>query len=286
MDIWSHISALAFSLVFDITLLLHLGKAMSYENNERIITDINEDLVLALDSDRRKFYDQLEGKKKDYFLHMSKSDQQTLMNGGLDPAEEELMWKYASTLALRIINKGFGLTERAKTIGKIGRISLVLALITGASGIVTTTYFKNQKIQSMLPVTTKTVTDSKLEVNAVQNELIRTEQLKTPADFLLSLKDCSPMGDISDSFYQADGRAFCKQEGARVWVAGYVHVENSYGNQAQPVLLKVEGSKITNVEFAPGATNPFKGVQSVQLENVENELRAVFKKNNKGEGHE
>ena len=259
---------------------------MSQENQERIITDINADLVLNLDPKRKQFYETLEGKRKDYFLHMSRADQEALMKGGLDPAEEELMWKYASTLALRIINKGFGLSDRAKRVGKIGRISLVFALVAGLSGIFSATYLKNQKIQSLMPASVKAVSQSKLEINAVQNELIKPDQLKTPADFLLSLKDCSPMGDISDSFYQANGRAFCKQEGARVWVAGYVHVENSYGNQAQPVLLKVEGSKITNVEFAPGATNPFKGVQSVQLENVENELRAVFKKNNKGEGHE
>lgn len=259
---------------------------MSHENNERIIIDINEDLVLALDSDRKKFYDQLEGKKRDYFLHMSKDDQHTLMRGGLDPAEEELMWKYASTLALRIINKGYGLTERAKRIGKFGRVSLALALIAGISGVVTTTYFKNQAIQSMLPVSAKKVQESKLEINAVQTELVRAEQLKTPADFVLSLKDCSPIGDISDSFYQANGKPFCKQDGARVWVAGYVNVESRYGNQAQPVLLMVEDRKITNVEFAPGITNPFQGVESVPLARVEKELSAAFKKNNKGEVHE
>lgn len=259
---------------------------MSYENNERIITDINEDLVLALDSDRRKFYDQLEGKKRDYFLHMSKSDQEALMKGGLDPAEEELMWKYASTLALRIINKGFGLSDRAKRIGKIGRISLVLALVAGLSGIITATYLKNQKIQSMMPASVKAVSQSKLEINAVQNELIKPDQLKTPADFLLSLRDCSPMGDISDSFYQANGKAFCKNDGSKAWIAGYVHVENNYGNQAQAVLLKEEGGQIVNVEFAPGASNPFNGIMSVPLGSVEKELLAAFKKNNKGEGHE
>ena len=259
---------------------------MSYENNERIITDINEDLVLALDSDHRKFYDQLEGKKRDYFLHMSKSDQEALMKGGLNPAEEELMWKYASTLALRIINKGFGLSDRAKCIGKIGRISLVLALVAGLSGIITATYFKNQKIQSMMRASVKAVSQSKLEINAVQNELVKIENLKTPADFLLSREDCSLMGDLSDSFYQANGKAFCKQVGSTAWVAGYVHTANSYEEQAQPVLLKVMGSKIVNVEFSPGVSNPFPGIASVQLADVEKDLSAAFKKNNKGEAHE
>ena len=259
---------------------------MSHENKERIIIDINEDLVLALDPERKKFYDQLEGKKRDYFLHMSKGDQNSLMSGGLDPAEEELMWKYASTPALKIINKGFGLTERAKIIGRVGRISLLLALVAGVSGIVTTTYLKNQTIQSMIPVTTTKASESKLEINAVQIELVRTEHLKTPADFLLSREDCSPMGDLSDSFYQANGKAFCKQVGTTVWVAGYVNKENNYGIQAQPVLLKVMGSKIVNVEFAPGVSNPFQGIASVQLADVEKELSAAFKKNNKGEGHE
>ena len=259
---------------------------MSQENQERIITDINANLVLNLDPKRKQFYDQLEGKRKDHFLHMSKGDQATLLKGGLDPQEEELMWKYASTLAVRIINKGFGLSERAKRIGKIGRISLVFALITGASGIVTSTYLKNHKIQSLMPVSAKAVQESKLAINAVQNELIKPDQLKTPADFLLSLKDCSPIGDISDSFYQANGKPFCKQDGAKVWVAGYVHVESSYGNQAQPVLLKSEGGKVVNVDFAPGVTNPFQGVKSVSLASVEKELSAAFKKNNKGEGHE
>lgn len=94
------------------------------------------------------------------------------------------------------------------------------------------------------------------------------------------------MGDISDSFYQASGKAFCKNDGLKVWVAGYVHVENNYGNQAQAVLLKQEGGQIVNVEFAPGASNPFNGIKSVSLGSVENELLAAFKKNNKGEGHE
>lgn len=259
---------------------------MSQENQERIITDINADLVLNLDPKRKQFYETLEGKRKDYFLHMSSADQEALMKGGLDPAEEELMWKYASTLALRIINKGFGLSDRAKRIGKIGRISLVLALIAGLSGIFTSTYLKNQKIQSLIPASVKAVSQSKLEINAVQNELIKPDQLKSPADFLLSVKDCSPMGDISDSFYQANGKAFCKQDGSKVWLAGYVHVQNDYGNQAQAVLLKEEGGQVVNVEFAPGASNPFNGVKSVSLGSVEKELLAAFKKNNKGEGHE
>lgn len=259
---------------------------MNQEKRERIITNINENLVMQLDPARKQFYDQLDGKRKDYFLHMSKGDQATLMKGGLDPQEEELMWKYASTLAVRIINKGFGLSERAKRIGKIGRISLVLALIAGISGIVTSTYLKNHKIQSLMPVSAKAVQESKLAINAVQNELIKPDQLKTPADFLLSWKDCSPMGDISDSFYQANGKAFCKQDGSSVWVAGYVHVENSYGNQAQPVLLKAVEGKVVNVDFAPGIANPFHGIESVSLASVEKELTAVFNKNNKGEGHE
>lgn len=259
---------------------------MSQEKQERIITDINSDLVLNLDPNRKQFYEKLEGKRKDYFLHMSKGDQETLMKGGLDPAEEELMWKYASTLALRIINKGFGLSDRAKRVGKIGRISLVLALVAGLSGIFTSTYWKNQKIQSLLPASVKAVSESKLEVNAVQNELIKPDQLKTPADFLLSMKDCSPMGDISDSFYQANGKPFCKQDGSRLWIAGYVHVENNYGDQAQAVLLKEEGGQVVNVDFAPGASNPFKGITSVSLASVERELEAAFNKNNKGEGHE
>lgn len=259
---------------------------MSQEKQERIITDINADLVLNLDPKRKQFYEQLEGKRKDYFLHMSRGDQETLMKGGLDPAEEELMWKYASTLALRIINKGFGLSDRAKRFGEIGRISLAFALVAGLTGIFTSTYLKNQKIQSLLPVSVKAASESKLEINAVQNELIKPDQLMTPADFLLSLKDCSPMGDIGDSFYQANGKPFCKQYGSSVWVAGYVHVDNNYGNQAQAVLLKTEGDKVVNVEFAPGATNPFQGVKSVSLASVERELSAAFKKNNKGEGHE
>ncbi|MGF6273399.1 hypothetical protein ABIB38_001773 [Massilia sp. UYP11] len=259
---------------------------MSQENQERIITDINADLVLNLDPKRKQFYETLEGKRKDYFLHMSRADQEALLKGGLDPAEEELMWKYASTLSLRIINKGFGLSDRAKRIGKIGRISLVLALVAGLSGIFTSTYLKNQKIQSLIPASAIAVSESKLEINAVQNELIKPDQLKTPADFLLSVKDCSPMGDISDSFYQANGKAFCKQDGLKVWLAGYVHVQNDYGNQAQAVLLKVEGGQVVNVEFAPGARNPFNGVTSVSLGSVEKELLAAFKKNNKGEGHE
>lgn len=259
---------------------------MSQEKQEKIITDINADLVSNLYPNRKSFYDQLEGKKKDYFLHMSKGDQETLMKGGLDPAEEELMWKYASTLALRIINKGFGLSERAKVIGKVGRISLAFALVAGLSGIVTSTYLKNQKIQSMMPADVKSVAQSKLEINVVQNELIKPDQLKTPADFLLSSRECSPMGNLSDSFYQANGKAFCKHEGGKVWIAGYVHVENSYGNQAQAVLLINDGGKFVNVEFTPGAINPFQGVQSVTLASVENELNAVFKKNNKGEVHE
>jgi hypothetical protein len=259
---------------------------MSQDNQERIITDINADLVFNLDPKRKQFYKTLEGKRKDYFLHMSKADQEALMKGGLDPAEEELMWKYSSTLALRIINKGFGLSDRAKRIGKIGRISLVLALVAGLSGIFTSTYLKNQRIQSLIPASVKEVSESKLEINAVQNELIKLDQLKSPADFLLSVKNCSPMGDISDSFYQANGKAFCKQGGAKVWLAGYVHVQNDYGNQAQVVLLKDEGGQVVNVEFAPGASNPFNGIKSVSLDSVEKELLAAFKKNNKGEGHE
>ena len=259
---------------------------MSQENQERIITDINADLVLNLDPKRKQFYETLEGKRKDYFLHTSKADQETLMKGGLDPAEEELMWKYASTLALRIINKGFGMSDRAKRIGKIGRISLVLALIAGLSGIFTSTYLKNQRIQSLIPASVIEVSESKLEINAVQNELIKPDQLKSPADFLLSVSDCSPMGDISDSFYQANGKALCKQDGSKVWIGGYVHLQNDYGNQAQAVLLKEEGGQVVNVDFAPGASNPFQGVKSVSLDSVEKELLAAFKKNNKGEGHE
>lgn len=259
---------------------------MSQENKERIITDINADLVLNLDPKRKQFYETLEGKRNDYFLHMSKADQEALMKGGLDPAEEESMWKYASTLALRIINKGFGLSDRAKRIGKIGRISLVLALVAGLSGIFTSTYLKNQRIQSLIPASVKEVSESKLEINAVQNELIKLDQLKSPADFLLSVKDCSPIGHISDSFYRANGKASCKQDGAKVWLAGYVHVQNLYGDQAQAVLLKEEGGQVVNVEFAPGASNPFNGIKSVSLDSVEKELLAAFKKNNKGEGHE
>ena len=262
---------------------------MSTQNNELIITEINDDLVKALNPERKNFYDQLEGKRKDYFLFMSEADQAALVGGGLDAEEEELMWKHGSTLALNIINKGFGLTERARMIGKVSRVSLALALVAGLSGIFTSTYLKNHKIQELMPAsaTVANVQEAKLEINTNQNELIKADNLMTPADFLLSWKGaCSPMGDISDSFYQSSGKPLCKQSGAVTWVGGYVHVTGSYGDQAQPVMLKVEGSKVINVDFSDGFHNPFIGVETVPLANVEQQIKAVFNKNNKGEKHE
>lgn len=262
---------------------------MTNENREKIITDINEDLVRLLDADRKEFYDNLEGKKRDYFLHMSKDDQATLMKGGLGADEEELMWKHGSTLALHIINKGFGLTERARMIGKVGRVSLALALVAGLSGIFTSTYLKNHKIQELMPAsaTVANVQEAKVQINTNQNELIKADNLMTPADFLLSWKSsCSPMGDINDSFYQSSGKPFCKQVGSTTWVAGYVHIEGSYGDQAQPVLLKEESGKLLNVEFAQGFKNPFQRVESVSVDSVEKEIGAAFNKNNKGEKYE
>lgn len=262
---------------------------MSTENHEQIITDINEDLVEALNPKRKDFYDKLEGKKKDYFLFMSEADQAALIKGGLDAEEEELMWKYAPTLTLNIINKGFGLTERARMIGKLGRASLALALVAGLSGIFTSTYLKNHKIQELMPKSAiaANVQEARLLINTNQNELIRADHLMTPADFLLSWKSaCSPMGDLSDSFYQSSGKPFCKQHGAATWVGGYVHVDGSYGDQAQPVLLREEGGKVVNVDFTEGFHNPFNGVESVPLATVEKQITATFNKNNKGEKHE
>jgi hypothetical protein len=262
---------------------------MEIENRERIIADINENLVKNLSPEKKQFYDGLEGKKKDYFLFMSEADQATLMKGGLEPRTEELMWMYASTLALKIINNGFGLTERAKLVGKFARISLSLALVAGLSGIFTSTYLKNQKIQELMPVgaSVASVREAKLQINSVQNELVKIDNLMTPADFLLSWRSaCSPMGDLSDSFYQPNGKPFCKQDGNRTWVGGYVRAQNSYGEQAQPVFLKEEGGAIVNVEFAQGYSNPFKGLEPVPLTSVEREIKAAFNKNNKGEKHE
>lgn len=262
---------------------------MRIENHEHIITDINEGLVNALDREHKAFYDKLEGKRKDYFLFMSEAEQAALIKGGLDAEEEELMWKYGSTLALNIINKGFGLTERARVIGKLGRASLTLALVAGLSGIFTSTYLKNHKIQELMPksATAANVHQAKLQINSNQNELIKADNLMTPADFLLSWKGaCSPMGDLSDSFYQSSGKPFCKQAGVVTWIGGYVHVDGSYGDQAQPVLLREEGGKVVNVDFSEGFHNPFGGVQSVPLAAVEKQIKATFNKNNKGEKHE
>lgn len=122
---------------------------MTYEENDIIITDINESLRKALTADEKAFYDTLTSQqRKDYFLHMGKADRAALIAGGLDQEEEALMWSYASTLAMRIYNEGFGLVQRVKTLKRLGRLSLTLACVVGLSGIVTSTYFKNRAIQS------------------------------------------------------------------------------------------------------------------------------------------
>jgi len=126
---------------------------MAHEENEIIITDINESLVKLLSKEEKAFYDKLPSQqKKDYFVHMGKADRLSLMSGKISQEEEALMWSYASTLALRIYNEGFGLVERVKVIKKLGRIALTLACVIGLSGIVTSTYLKNSAIHSHMKV--------------------------------------------------------------------------------------------------------------------------------------
>lgn len=122
---------------------------MTHEENDIIITDINESLRKALTSDEKAFYDTLSSQqRRDYFLHMGKTDRRTLMRGNLSKEDEALMWTYASTLALRIYNQGFGISQRVKVIRSIGRAALVVACIVGLSGIFTSTYLKNTAIHS------------------------------------------------------------------------------------------------------------------------------------------
>ena len=129
---------------------------MVHEENEIIITDINESLVKLLNKEEKQFYENLPSQqKKDYFVHMGSADRLSLMSGKVSAEEEALIWSYASTLALKIYNNGFGLTERVRMIKRIGQVSLIFALIAGLSGIFTSTYVKNHSIQSHMKVTNK-----------------------------------------------------------------------------------------------------------------------------------
>jgi hypothetical protein len=254
------------------------------DDKKQIITDINADLIEKLSSGELEYFNKIKEKNnKNYFLHMPKETRKKLMAGGLNKHEEELIWRYGSTKALHYINDGFGYMERAKAIGRLGRILLGIGCCYLVAGVYFHTYAKSKQVAEYMG-TTAQQEEGRLAINTRQHQLIKPEMVMDGTRLLSNIGDCSPLVDISDSFYQAGGNPFCRKDATgTIWVASYVKAKNDYGVVAQPVLLLVKDGKPTNVELHAGEKNPFGTMPSVSLASVEKQLELAFNNNKKGD---
>lgn len=261
---------------------------MEYKNRITIITDINENLVNQLTASEKKFYDKLDNKKKNLFVHMPTETKADLMRGELTASEEALIWQEGSTLALRYINKGFGFMERGRILGKLGFLLVSLVPVLVAGDIYFNTYAKNAQVQSYIKQTTD---EARIPINTKQTELVKPENLKKAGQFLADIEKpgfpCSPLVSLENGFYQSSGKPFCKvDEDKNLWVAGYIAGTNEYGNHPMPVLLFVQDGQPINIVLANGLKSPFEGIPSVQLKEIRREMEKAFINNNKGESNE
>ncbi|MGU4699149.1 hypothetical protein K6L09_21000 [Burkholderia cepacia] len=269
--------------------------AKKYKN---IIVDINEDLIEALSKEEKDFYDKLPNQtKKDRFLNMSKADKETIMDmasrTGLTEdqraklkEEEELMWKYASTMALHYSNKSFVIDQSGviKKIAQFGKICLGVAIaLFVADVLVFNTYARNRQLHiedtsgkpvyELVPASLNKINNNKQTINNGSG-LMNIDQYR--AYISQPNFQCGELNSITESFYQESGKPLCKKnEDGDIYVVGYV-LNPTF---PQPVFNVIHNGKIYNFDLnndAAFTTAELSGLPKVSFSSVPYSFQKAF----------
>ncbi|MCW5156354.1 hypothetical protein [Burkholderia cenocepacia] len=261
--------------------------AKKYKN---IIVDINEDLIEALSKEERDFYDKLPNQtKKDRFLNMSRQDKETIMDMGSRTGlkeEEELMWKYGSTLALHYSNKAFVIDQSGAItkIANFGKICLGIAIaLFVADVLVFNTYARNRQLHiedfggkpvyELIPAAINKINNNKQTINN-SSGMMNLQQYQ--AYISQPNFQCGELKSITDSFYQESGKPLCKKnDDGDIYVAGYV-VNPTF---PQPVFNVIHQGKLYNFDMnndAAFTTAELPGLPKVTFSSVPYSFHNAF----------
>ena len=249
-----------------------------------IIVDINEDLVEKLTEKEKAFFDILQGKRKDYFLHMAKSERESLMKGGLDKEEEELIWKYGSTLALKYINAGYiNEKENISRFNKYAKWALIIGTILLAQDYYFTTYALNRQLHiesfdgptkyELIPASLSQINNSKQVINDASNLM----DVSTYKNYISQPNfKCGELKSLLSSFYSPDGLPLCKKtKDGDIFVAGYV-VNPTF---AEPIVNVIHEGKLFNLDLSKDAGMGFlslPGAETVTFKNIPYAFQKAF----------
>ncbi|MBY4717552.1 hypothetical protein [Ralstonia mannitolilytica] len=260
-----------------------------------VITDINEDLIEKLTETEKNFYGTLPNQtKKDRYLNMSKEDRAAIRKLTLNEKktqeekdEEELMWKYASTLALHYSNTSFAIFKSGVMdwmANNAGKLFLGLAIASFFLGdYYFNTYARNRQIHvesfsgkpvyELMPAALTQINNNKQNINNSAG-LMNIDQYRnyiSQPNF-----QCGELKSITDSFYQPDGKPLCKKtKDGDIYVAGYV-LNPTY---PQPALNVIHEGKIYNFDMnndAAFTTAQLSGFPSVSFRQVPYSFQKAF----------
>ncbi|WP_143279616.1 hypothetical protein [Burkholderia cenocepacia] len=269
--------------------------AKKYKN---IIVDINEDLIEALSKEEKDFYEKLPNQtKKDRFLNMSKQDKEVIMDMGSRTGlskeeeqklkeEEELMWKYGSTLALHYSNKAFVIDQSGAItkIANFGKICLGIAIaLFVADVLVFNTYARNRQLHiedfggkpvyELIPAAINKINNNKQTINN-SSGMMNLQQYQ--AYISQPNFQCGELKSITDSFYQEGGKPLCKKnDDGDIYVAGYV-VNPTF---PQPVFNVIHQGKLYNFDMnndAAFTTAELPGLPKVTFSSVPYSFHNAF----------
>ena len=248
-----------------------------------IIVDINDELIEKLTDEEKAFCKNITDKQKELFLYMAKADRQKLMSGCLSKEDEELTYKYASTLALHYINDEYFVKPAIEKIPKYAKYLLCAALVCFSFDLFFNVYAKNKQLHietfeesakyELIPSFVQTINANRQNINSSENlmTLDTFTQYISSKDF-----ECSSLDDLSKSFYQSSGKPFCKTGlNGDVFVAGYV-LNPSF---PQPVFLVIHEGNKYNIDLNKESGITFAdipGAQKLSFNNISYTFQKAF----------
>ncbi len=249
----------------------------------KVITDINVDLIADLNKEEKAFYEGLDNTKQDRFLNMSHLDRAVLMDGKLSEEEKETAWKYASTLALKYINKGFMLKDIIDKISPYAKIFLALTAVSLCADFYFNTYAKNRQLHveslpgkpkyELVPSAINTINANKQNINEGSNlmDVAKYKEYISSKGF-----ECGKLESLNASFFQSSGKPLCKQGlDGDVFVGGYV-LNPTY---PQPTFNVIHQGKVFNIDLNNDAgisVAELPGLDKVNFKMISYTFQAAF----------
>lgn len=194
-----------------------------------VVVDIDEDLKSALTQAEKAYYDKLSSRKQERFLHMAKNERSKLMSGEFG-SEEELVWQYGSSLALRYINEGWLLSAFVDKFVPFAGACLLAASLCFGADVFFNVYAKNRQdhVETLGKGATRyeIIPEVGKNIDAGGAGISNYGGLMTLDQYGSYLSRpgfrCGDLKNIDDSFYADGGVPLCrKNSDGDVYVAGY-----------------------------------------------------------------